>query len=126
MKITCWNVRGLNKPEKCRELNRIIKSAACDIVILVETKIKQSRVQAQKNLIWPDAELFTNDSNETFGRIWVLWHPNSINAWFISVTDQFIHLKVEDKKNGCQFNFIGIYASNSMHCLLYTSPSPRD
>ena len=72
MKITCWNVRGLNKPEKCRELNRIIKSAACDIVILVETKIKQSRVQAQKNLIWPDAELFTNDSNETFGRIWVL------------------------------------------------------
>ena len=114
MKITCWNVRGLNKPEKCRELNRIIKSAACDIVILVETKIKQSRVQAQKNLIWPDAELFTNDSNETFGRIWVLWHPNSINAWFISATDQFIHLKVEDKKNGCQFNFIGIYASNSM------------
>ena len=69
MKITCWNVRGLNKTEKYQELNKIIKSAACDIVILVETKIKQSRVQAQKNLIWPDAELFTNDSNETFGRI---------------------------------------------------------
>ena len=69
MKITCYNVRGLNKPEKCRELNRIVKSAACDNVILVETKIKQSCVQAQKNIIWPDAELFTNDSQETFGRI---------------------------------------------------------
>ena len=80
MKITYWNIRRLNKPEKCWELNRIIKSAACDIAILVETKIKKSLVLAQKNLIWPDAELFTNDSNETFGRIWVLWHPNSIHS----------------------------------------------
>ncbi|KAJ8485323.1 hypothetical protein OPV22_017808 [Ensete ventricosum] len=114
MKISCWNVRGLNKTEKCRELNRIIRSAACDIVILVETKIKPHRVQVQKNLIWPEAELFTNDSQDTYGRVWVLWHPNLVTAWFISATNQFIHLKAEDKQTGCQFNITGIYASNSM------------
>jgi hypothetical protein len=80
--------------------------------------INQTRVKSSHYFFFSSTLITLGErishSHETFGRIWVLWHPNSINAWFISATDQFIQLKVEDKKNGCQFNFIGIYASNSM------------
>ena len=98
MKITYWNIHGLNKPKKCWELNRIIRSAAYDIIILMETKIKPCHVHVQKNLIWPEVELFTNDLCDTYGRIWVLWHLNFISAWFILLLNNSSTLRQSTKR----------------------------
>ena len=42
MKIVMWNVRGMNKKERQREVRDLIKKEKPDLVGLVETKIREN------------------------------------------------------------------------------------
>lgn len=41
--IISWNVRGLNKARKCREIATHLKNLHLDIGILIETRVKENK-----------------------------------------------------------------------------------
>lgn len=73
--IGCWNVRGLNKQAKQKEVNLFLHNVKAGLFGLLEMKIKRAMAQREYlNLCsgWPFS---TNSMKHPGGRIWLLWKP---------------------------------------------------
>ena len=109
MKILVWNVRGLNHLLKQREVIGRINRIHSNIVCLLETRVKQNKMQRILNKRFLDWQSIHNYDQAYNGRIWFLW-KEPIKVSLISVTNQSITYKIyEDTK---QFYFSAIYGSN--------------
>ena len=53
MTILTWNVRGLNIPSMQLEVRQKIQTSKASLVVLLETKVKQSSYHCMKNSILP-------------------------------------------------------------------------
>jgi exonuclease III len=60
MKILIWNIRGLNKPLKQREIKKMVSRLNISIVCLVETRVKQDHVLKIRDDMLPGWEIFHN------------------------------------------------------------------
>ncbi|KAL9227761.1 hypothetical protein vseg_003412 [Gypsophila vaccaria] len=71
-KIGFWNVRGMNRTNKQREINYFMHNKEVGLFGLLETKIKSSAIMRTftsfSNLI-----ISTNNGFHNGGRIWILW-----------------------------------------------------
>lgn len=73
MKIVMWNVRGMNKKERQREVRDLIKKEKPDLVGLVETKIRENKSAIAANSIWGGIESLINYDSNPRGIILVMW-----------------------------------------------------
>lgn len=79
-KLEFWNVRGLNRQDKQREVNMYLHNAKVGLFGLLETKIKRQTIyMASANLCnrWSFSH---NLAHHPGGRIWVLSKPNIFNV----------------------------------------------
>jgi len=76
MSIFAWNVRGLNKKERRRDVIQHISKYNPSLVALVETKVKQCK-QNRVIKCLPQGWAFCNNySSSLLGRIWIGWNKN--------------------------------------------------
>lgn len=114
MILCSWNVRGLNDPRKCREVNKFLHINNIKIVALVETKVKsQNSLKIQKKFgtswSWVD-----NYSHSPRGRIWVGWCNQEFNPVVNHSTTQLIHAFVTDITGQSQFFFTAVYGLHTI------------
>lgn len=91
MIISTWNVRGMNKSLRQREVIKFIRDNDVGILGLLETRIKQPKadsIRRQFGMHWSFADNYGEASN---GRIWVAWNGTVVQFQVISSTPQCIH-----------------------------------
>lgn len=91
MNIACWNVRGLNKPLRQREVVRFLRSNNVALVGLLGTRVKQNKAGNARKLFGPTWQFADNYSSAINGRIWVGWDVSRVSFQPISDTDQVLH-----------------------------------
>ena len=73
--LCTWNVRGLNDPQKAREIKKFIEINKLQMVGLVETKVRphnSGKVQKRLKKGW---HWINNNAASSRGRIWIGWNP---------------------------------------------------
>ena len=73
MNIGVWNVRGLNDPLKQKDIVGRLKRLKCNLVCLIETRVKESKCQTIVDKVFPGWGQLQNYSSAVNGRIWILW-----------------------------------------------------
>ena len=109
MNVLIWNVRGLNDPIKQKEIVSRIRNNNINLVCLLETRIKESKMKAVISRHFQGWQMLHNYSEGApNGRIWILWNEAQVDL--VDVMDQCITCSVTI---GFQrFNLSVVYASN--------------
>lgn len=71
MNIITWNVRGLNRPSKQREVKSMIKLHKIGLVCLIETRVKEEKADLIRDSIVPCWGYVFNYEKHNLGRIWI-------------------------------------------------------
>jgi hypothetical protein len=79
MKVLSWNIRGLNKAFKQREIGKVIRLWKISILCLVETKVRQENMDRVISATLPGWEILHNYGVNCYGRIWICWDPGITN-----------------------------------------------
>lgn len=113
IKVVSWNVRGMNDPVKVASSRKFLFDNKVDIMVFLETKVKQSKSVAVMNRLAPFGGWLHNYNSFHNGRIWVWWNTQKVNIEELAQGNQFLHCEVDilDKKVLCTF----IYEFNSAH-----------
>jgi exonuclease III len=75
MKITSWNIRGMNSLSKQRMLKKNNLQEKEDIVMIQETKCDSENMERITQKIWPGCEAKWIDVEGASGGISTLWDP---------------------------------------------------
>ncbi|KAL9238990.1 hypothetical protein vseg_013351 [Gypsophila vaccaria] len=110
-KIGFWNIRGINRSRKRKEINFFLKIKEVGLFGLLETKIKNKALLRAVDSFdsWC---ISTKNGYHSGGRIWVLWQPVVFRIQFIEYNAQFIHMKVDSLLHRNYFYITMVYAFN--------------
>ncbi|MDV3166671.1 MAG: hypothetical protein Q8807_03390 ['Waltheria sp.' little leaf phytoplasma] len=109
MKVHTWNTRGFNDPIKQKEVVRRIRDLGVSMVCLVETRIKNSKMQSVLDRWFQGWEMLHNYAYAVNGRVWILWRDMD-RVELVGASDQYITVKAVIASK--LFYFTGVYASN--------------
>jgi len=110
--IACWNIHGLNWPNKQEDVKIFLYDKKIRLVGLLETKTKEQNVQRVTNMLFPNWQWVHNFLLNSKGRIWLAWRPNSYQTHLIGMLDQLIHCKVTQLSTNKNFYLNMIYGLN--------------
>ena len=96
MLISCWNIRGLNQPQKQREIVRLIQEFKIDVIGIIETKVKLVNQDKIHNNMISHWHYVTNCQTDSIGRIWVGWNPNKIKLTVLISNSQLMHVQIDN------------------------------
>ena len=80
MKVTCWNIRGLNSKGKQRYLKERLKIEKPQVMMIQETKVSRIKMPAIVHSFQPHFEVMAIDSRGTAGGIAILLNPAEIEV----------------------------------------------
>ncbi|KAL9227860.1 hypothetical protein vseg_003502 [Gypsophila vaccaria] len=112
-RIGFWNIRGMNKVRKQKEINFFMQNNEAGLFGLLETKIKNNNL-VPATCSFQDWCVSTNNGYHKEGRIWILWKPRSYRVHILEYNAQFIHLKVEALMQKNTFFLTIVYAFNDI------------
>lgn len=95
MMLCSWNVRGLNKPHKIREVGRFLAKNDIVIVGLFETKVKNKNICEVQRILGNHWSWVVNNDQASIGRIWVGWKRGEVNVTVTGVTAQVVHCELD-------------------------------
>lgn len=107
-----WNIRGLNKRHKQKEIKQYIKEKHYKLAGLVETKVKEDKAEKMINRIVPNWSRITNYEHAVNGRVWIIWDDHVYTIQPLDKHDQFIHCLVTGKQNGMCCYLTVVYGHN--------------
>ncbi|XP_019240505.1 PREDICTED: uncharacterized protein LOC109220492 [Nicotiana attenuata] len=113
MIISAWNIRGLNKPYKQKELRLFLQKNKVDILGRLETRVKKNKANNIVNKVAKDWGYCCNYTKAINGRIWLLWKTILI-VKIVHIHEQFIHCSVEDPVTSSQIMLTVVYARNKV------------
>ncbi|KAK9713611.1 hypothetical protein RND81_06G039400 [Saponaria officinalis] len=108
-----WNVRGLNSPNKQKDLRWHLHKNNIGLCGVVETKVRISFFNKVVGCFAPDWEIINNLQHHDGGRIWLMWRKAEFEVDVILKNEQLIHSKVTKLGYGKVFLFTVVYGSNS-------------
>ena len=109
MNVLIWNVRGLNDPVKQKAVVGRIRENKIHLVCLLETRIKEIKMQAVISRHFQGWQMFHNYSEGARnGRIWILWNGAQVDL--VATMDQCINCRVTAGTK--KFMFSAVYGSN--------------
>ncbi|XP_019248332.1 PREDICTED: uncharacterized protein LOC109227587 [Nicotiana attenuata] len=114
MIVSTWNIRGLNKPFKQKELVLFLKKYKVEVMGLVETRVKENKAKRIAQKIAKDWKVQYNYNCAYNGRIWLLWKPH-IHIQILMVDAQFVHCEVEEQISQKKWLFTVVYAYNELN-----------
>lgn len=94
MALIAWNIRGMNKDSKIREIKLLLVANRIEIFSLIETIIKSSMQIEVKEKMGNKWRIITNSSEmaiEHGDSIWLGWDPLISMGDISSITQQHVH-----------------------------------
>ncbi|XP_075104495.1 uncharacterized protein LOC142178570 [Nicotiana tabacum] len=108
-----WNVRGLNTPNKQKEVKLLCTNENICLVNLLETKVKTGNMEKVINNMFGGWKYITNLDHHYNGRVVVAWRPDYYQVKYISGTAQSITGLVTDVVLQKEFYITVVYAFNT-------------
>lgn len=112
MIVSTWNIRGLNKPLKQKEIRAYLLKNKVDICGILETRVKKGNSKNIFRRIACDWDYCFNNEHAYNGRIWMIWKKD-IDVHIIDKGSDFIHCKVT--RGDIKTVLTVIYGSNDLH-----------
>ncbi|CAK8574902.1 unnamed protein product [Lathyrus sativus] len=112
--IVTWNVRGINKQARHREISSYISTFSVPICALLETKVKQNNADKIRKSFGPNWKFEDNYEHNSNGRICILWKHNKVNIKVLKTNVQFIHVEVYALDQTHMQTIIVTYAFNQL------------
>lgn len=112
--IASWNVRGLNKAGKLREISSRLLELQPEIAILIETRVKENKATKVREKLRLNGNYLDNYTCHENGRLWIHWDLNRVDVKCASRASQLIHCGVYDVTGNFKFWLTAIYASNAL------------
>ncbi|XP_074265645.1 uncharacterized protein LOC141588088 [Silene latifolia] len=112
--IGFWDIRGMNRVGKQKNINFFLQNKGIGLFGLLETKIKNKIFLKAVNSFNNGWCISTNNGYHSGGRIWILWQPKRFRVNFIEYNAQFIHMKVESLLDKSMCYLTVVYAFNSI------------
>ncbi|CAK8576485.1 unnamed protein product [Lathyrus sativus] len=81
--LVSWNKRGLNKVGKIREIRSHLHELRHTIIILIETRVKETKAKSIRENIQIYDNYMDNYKDHTNGRIWIHWDSNIVDVKFV-------------------------------------------
>jgi len=100
VRLGCWNIRGLNWPNKQDDIKIFLQLNNVGLVGFLETKIKEKNVDKVPNRMIPGWNWIHNFKHNPKGRIWIAWKPSLFIVHVLSMSAQHVYCRV------CQQNDI--------------------
>ena len=112
--MVSWNVRGINKVARNKEVSSYLHSFNVPIVALLETRVKMHNAKKVRNKIGGSWNYMDNYDRHENGRIWLLWDHREVNLKLIQIDEQFIHVEIYSLDQSLKFVALVIYAFNQL------------
>lgn len=112
--ILSWNVRGLNGPNKQREVQILCNNQKMNLIGLLETKIKRDNIDEIASKMFVGWKFDTNLDNHYNGRIWVTWRPNYYRVNTLMKITQLITCEAMCLPLQISFEISYVYDFNTM------------
>ncbi|XP_016435958.1 uncharacterized protein LOC107762145 [Nicotiana tabacum] len=114
MSVITWNVRGLNKTYKQKEIKEFIRGNNKAIITLVEHRVKDQKENAVIKKIAPGWEWVSNSSVNYKRRIWIMWDPRIYTFEPVEIEEQLIHGQVKVIAKAVIFGFSAVYGLHTV------------
>jgi exonuclease III len=79
MKLTSWNIRGLNDPLKVRTIKNLIQMEKPQVFFLQETKCTSQTVGPILSKTWPGCHSVAVDASGGSGSLAIAWDPKAVS-----------------------------------------------
>lgn len=112
--IISWNVKGLSELGRNKEINSLLPSLKPNIIILIDTRVKQRRVVAIRKKLHFRWSYFDNYTNHDNGRVWVMWVAAQVKVTSVYNTYQMLHCGVYTIDGKFKHWLTTIYAYNQL------------
>jgi hypothetical protein len=112
--ILSWNVRGLNKPGKIKEISSLLYNLRPVIVILLETRVKYNNADCVRKKLHFQGLALDNYDRHHNGRIWILWDDTKVDISLVKSTSQLLHCRVQDSNKQFMYYLTAVYAMNQL------------
>ncbi|GAB2284026.1 hypothetical protein Dimus_039637 [Dionaea muscipula] len=114
MIISFWNIRGLNKILKQKEIQRRLRDDQMDFLAILETKLCPEKLPAILGSCFQGWSFASNFLYHPAGRILVLWNPQSTCVEVLDTTDQVMHFHLTCRRTGIHFWLSIVYGLYSV------------
>ncbi|XP_060960884.1 uncharacterized protein LOC133031410 [Cannabis sativa] len=111
-KVISWNVRGINSQQKQLNVKQFIALQKADLVGLLETRVKSSKLGDLYQRMFQGWCFTTNLAWHKGGRIIMAWNHLLFNITIIKCTSQMIHSHIETLNNRYKFFITFVYGFN--------------
>ena len=112
MKISSWNIRGLNQSLKQIEISKFILANELDVLGILETKVRMHNLDKIKKALPNHWTFISNCQSNSVDRIWIGWNPSKVHLTVLKLTSQVIHVYTESLDKSIQFYASFVYGSN--------------
>ncbi|XP_058753527.1 uncharacterized protein LOC131626708 [Vicia villosa] len=105
-----WNVRGINKEARHREVNSYFSTFKVPIIALLETRVKKdnaSKIRRKFGNYWSYLDNYSHHHN---GRIWLMWKDQEVIINMLQCEEQFLHVEVKNFDNKVLYYATIVYA----------------
>ncbi|XP_019239440.1 PREDICTED: uncharacterized protein LOC109219434 [Nicotiana attenuata] len=114
MSVITWNIRGLNKTYKQKDVKEFIRSNNKAIIALVEHRVKEHRANDIIKKIAHGWQWISNASPNKKSRIWVLWDPRIYKFDMEEADEQLVHGQISILSKAITFGFSAIYGLHTI------------
>lgn len=94
--IVSWNVRGLNKIVKIKEVSPLLLNLNPVMVVINETCVKEDMAAKIRDNLKIKGMFMDNYLNHDNGRIWIWWNNNKVEMNKVASSVQYIHCGIYD------------------------------
>lgn len=89
--IISWNVRGLSKKARCREVANHLNMLQASCCIFIETKVKEHNANKIQNWLGNEWSYADNYNCHPNGRLWIIWNREYQDITLTHKSRQHIH-----------------------------------
>ena len=114
MQWSFWNVRGMNKRYKQKEIKQFLLNNKVSLAGLIETRVKENNTSTTINSIAAGWKCLNNYKDDVNGRIWIIWDDSWYEVKMIASSAQMIHCYIQERSKGYQFNLTVVYGFNTI------------
>ena len=113
MKWSVWNVRGMNKRYKQKEIRLLLQQNKTSLAGLIETRVKEANSNNILKAIAPGWKIIHNYKDAVNGRIWIIWDDSWYEVKLLKSTAPMVHCQVNERSKGYQFRITVVYGYNT-------------
>lgn len=115
MIVCSWNIRGLNKPFKQKELKAFLLKNKVSVIGCLETKVKDKKVTKVRRKFEGEWTIYKNYVVTPKGIMWAFWKDYMVDVHVTMANHHMVHCYVKDRGSAfsCELTFIYGYNTNS-------------